>query len=218
MADLLRRGLEGQNYAVDVVGNGVDAMWSATEVAYDVIVLDAMIPAPDGFEVCRNLRKESVWTPILLLTARDGVDDRVRGLDAGADDYLTKPFAFSELFARLRALVRRVPSERPTVLAVGDLELDPAQRVVRRQGQTIELSPTEYALIEYLMRHAGQVRTRAQIIENVWDFAFDTNSNVVDVYIRYLREKLDRPFGVTTITTVRGSGYLLAIAETMRTE
>jgi two-component system, OmpR family, response regulator len=145
-----------------------------------------------------------------MLTARDGIDDRVTGLDAGADDYLTKPFAFSELFARLRALGRRTPTARPPLLRVGDLVLDPAQRSVKRSDTLIDLSPTEYALTEYLMRHVGQARTRAQIVENVWDFAFDANSNVVDVYIRYLREKLDRPFGVETILTIRGVGYMLA--------
>jgi two-component system OmpR family response regulator len=209
MSDLLRRGLEGEGYAVDVAENGTDALWSATEVDYDVIVLDAMIPAPDGFAVAAELRRRGRSTPILMLTARDAVDDRVRGLDAGSDDYLTKPFAFAELFARLRALVRRPPDTKPPVLTVGDLSLDPAQRRVRRGDADIELSPTEYALLEYLMRHAGQVRTRAQIIENVWDFAFDPNSNVVDVYIRYLREKVDRPFDVESIATVRGAGYVL---------
>ena len=209
MSALLRRGLEAEGYAVDVAENGVDAIWSATEVEYDAIVLDAMIPAPDGFAVAAELRKRDRSTPIIMLTARDGVDDRVRGLDAGADDYLTKPFAFAELFARIRALSRRAPTTLPPVLAVGDLTLDPAQKRVRRGETDIELSPTEYALLEYLMRNAGHVRTRAQIIENVWDFAFDPNSNVVDVYIRYLRSKVDRPFGLDTIATVRGAGYLM---------
>jgi two-component system, OmpR family, response regulator len=210
MADLIKRGLVGQGHAVDVAANGEDALWSASEIAYDVIVLDAMIPAPDGFQVCRTMREREIWTPVLMLTARDGIDDRVTGLDAGADDYLTKPFAFSELFARLRALGRRTPTARPPLLRVGDLVLDPAQRSVKRGDTLIELSPTEYSLTEYLMRHVGQARTRAQIVENVWDFAFDANSNVVDVYIRYLREKLDRPFDVETIVTIRGVGYMLA--------
>ncbi len=209
MAALLRRGIEGQGYAVDVAENGVDALWSASEIAYDVVVLDAMIPAPDGFQVCRTMREREIWTPVLMLTARDAIDDRVNGLDAGADDYLTKPFAFSELFARLRALGRRTPTTRPPVLRVGDLVLDPAQRSVHRGETSIDLSPTEFALTEYLMRHAGQARSRAQIIENVWDFAFDVNSNVVDVYIRYLREKLDRPFNAETIVTIRGVGYMI---------
>ena len=209
MSALLRRGLEAEGYAVDVAENGVDAIWSATEVEYDAIVLDAMIPAPDGFAVAAELRTRGRSTPILMLTARDGVDDRVCGLDAGADDYLTKPFAFAELFARIRALSRRAPTTLPPVLAVGDLTLDPARKRVRRGETDIELSPTGYALLEYLMRNAGHVRTRAQIIENVWDFAFDPNSNVVDVYIRYLRSKVDRPFDLDTIATVRGAGYLM---------
>ncbi len=209
MSALLKRGLEAEGHVVDVAETGVDALWSATEVEFDVIVLDAMIPAPDGFAVAKELRARGRATPIIMLTARDAVDDRVKGLDAGADDYLTKPFAFAELFARVRAVARRAPETRPPVLAVGDLTLDPAQRLVRRGEVDIELSPTEYALLEHLMRHEGQVRTRAQIIENVWDFAFDPNSNVVDVYIRYLREKVDRRFGVETILTVRGAGYVL---------
>ena len=209
MSALLRRGLEAEGYAVDVAENGVDAIWSATEVEYDAIVLDAMIPTPDGFAVAAELRTRGRSTPILMLTARDGVDDRVCGLDAGADDYLTKPFAFAELFARIRALSRRAPTTLPPVLAVGDLTLDPARKRVRRGETDIELSPTGYALLEYLMRNAGHVRTRAQIIENVWDFAFDPNSNVVDVYIRYLRSKVDRPFDLDTIATVRGAGYLM---------
>ena len=209
MAELLRRGLEREGHAVEPVATGADAIWSATEVDYDAIDLDLMIPAPDGFEVCRELRRRERWTPVLILTARDAVDDRVKGLDAGADDYLTKPFAFAELFARVRSITRREPAARPTTLSVADLELDPATHEVRRGESMIELSPTEYALLEYFMRHPGQVLSRTQILEHVWDFAYDGTSNVVDVYVRYLREKIDRPFGIESLRTVRGAGYVL---------
>ncbi len=209
MAELLKRGLEREGHAVDTVATGANAIWSATEVDYDAIVLDLMIPAPDGFEVCRELRRRERWTPVLILTARDAVDDRVKGLDAGADDYLTKPFAFAELFARVRSITRREPSARPTTLNVADLELDPATHEVRRGESMIDLSPTEYALLEYFMRHPGQVLSRTQILEHVWDFAYDGTSNVVDVYVRYLREKIDRPFGIESLRTVRGAGYVL---------
>ena len=209
MAELLKRGLEREGHAVDTVSNGAEAIWSATEVEYDAIVLDVMIPAPDGFEVCRELRRRERWTPVLMLTARDAVDDRVKGLDAGADDYLTKPFAFAELFARVRSITRREPAARPTTLNVADLELDPATHEVRRGEVMIELSPTEYALLEYFMRHPGQVLSRTQILEHVWDFAYDGTSNVVDVYVRYLREKIDRPFAIESLRTVRGAGYVL---------
>ena len=207
MADLLRRGLEEEGYAVDVAGNGEDGRWLATEHDYDAILLDVMLPGTDGFEICRQIRDAGRWAPILMLTARDAVDDRIRGLDAGADDYLTKPFSFEELRARLRALLRRGASERPAVLRVGDLELNPAEHTVRRAGEPIRLTAKEQALLEYLMRRAGEVLTRATLIEHVWDFAFDGDSNVVDVYVRYLREKIDRPFGVDSIETVRGVGY-----------
>jgi two-component system OmpR family response regulator len=210
MAALVRRGLEREGYAVDIAGDGTDALWAAREQDYDAIVLDAMIPAPDGFTVCRTLRDEGRWAPVLMLTARDGVEDRVRGLDAGADDYLTKPFAFAELFARLRALTRRGAVERPAVVEAGDLTLDPATHVVRRGEQVVELSAKEFALLEFLMRHPDEVLSRQVILEHVWDFAYDGVSNVVDVYIRYLREKVDRPFGRQSIRTVRGSGYRFA--------
>lgn len=209
MAELLKRGLEREGHAVDMVDTGADAIWSATEVEYDAIVLDIMIPAPDGFEVCRELRRRERWTPVLMLTARDAIDDRVKGLDAGADDYLSKPFAFAELFARVRSITRREPTARPTTLNVGDLELDPATHEVRRGQAMVELSPTEYSLLEYFMRHPGQVLSRTQILEHVWDFAYDGTSNVVDVYVRYLREKIDRPFGIESLRTVRGAGYVL---------
>jgi len=209
MAGLLRRGLVEEGYAVDVASTGMDGLWASAENPYDAIVLDLMLPDMGGLEICRELRRKGRWMPVLMLTARDAIPDRVAGLDAGADDYLTKPFAFSELFARVRALVRRGPSERPSVLRVGDLELDPAARTVARQGTPIDLTAKEFALLELLMRRAGEVLTRTRILEHAWDFAYDGDSNVVDVYIRYLREKVDRPFGRESIETVRGSGYRL---------
>jgi len=209
MARLLKRGLEEEDYAADVAANGEDGIWMATENPYDAIVLDVMLPDVDGFEVCRRIREAGQWAPVLMLTARDAVPDRVRGLDVGADDYLTKPFAFAELLARLRALVRRGARERPPVVAVGDLRLDPASKAVRRAEQTIELTPKEFSLLEYFMRHPGEVLTRTQLLAHVWDFAYDGDSNVVEVYVRYLREKIDRPFGRHSLETVRGMGYRL---------
>jgi two-component system OmpR family response regulator len=209
MAGLLQRGLREEGYAVDVAGTGADAIWAATENPCDAIVLDVMLPDIDGFEVCRRLRATGVWAPVLMLTARDGVPDRVDGLDAGADDYLTKPFSFSELFARLRALLRRAVAERPSALRTGDLVLDPATRRVNRGETPVDLTAKEFALLEYLMRRAGEVLTRTQLIEHVWDFGYDGDSNVVDVYVGYLRQKIDRPFGRASIETVRGSGYRL---------
>ncbi len=207
MASLVRRGLEREGYVVVVAGDGAEALWAAREQDFDAIVLDAMIPEPDGFEVCRTLREEGRWAPVLMLTARDAVEDRVRGLDAGADDYLTKPFAFEELFARLRALTRRGVTERPVCLQVGDLVLDPVTRRVRRGATPISLSVKEFALLEFLMRNPDEVLSRSRILEHVWDFAYDGGSNVVDVYVRYLREKVDRPFDRDDIETVRGVGY-----------
>jgi two-component system, OmpR family, response regulator len=209
MASLLRRALEREGYAVDVAGTGVDALWLGTENEYDAVVLDVMLPPPDGFEVCRTLRERGRWAPVLLLTARDAVEDRVAGLDAGADDYLPKPFSFAELYARLRALTRRGARERPVTLTVGDLVLDPAAHLVCRAGRPVDLSPKEFALLELFMRHPGEVLTRTRMLEHVWDFAYDGRSNVVDVYVRYLREKVDRPFGRHSIETVRGVGYRL---------
>ena len=209
MAALLQRGLEEEGYAVDVVGTGTDAVWMAIENPNDAIVLDVMLPDFDGFEVCRRIREGGSWAPVLMLTSRGTVEDRVQGLDVGADDYLTKPFAFRELSARLRALVRRGPAKRPTVLRVGNLVLDPATRVVRRGDARIDLSAKEFSLLEYFMRHPGEVLSRMDLIEHVWDFAYDGGSNVVDVYIKYLREKIDRPFGIRSIETERGAGYRL---------
>jgi two-component system OmpR family response regulator len=207
MSALLLRGLQREGYSVDSVAVGQDALWSVLETDYDVVVLDAMIPPPDGFEVCRRMRAEHRWAPVLILTARDSVPDRIRGLDAGADDYLTKPFALEELFARLRALVRREPLERPAVLRVDDLTLNPGTRSVWRGDVEVRLSPKEFELLRELMRRPGQVLSRTHLIEHVWDFAYDGGSNVVDVYVGYLRQKVDRPFGRDTIRTVRGAGY-----------
>ena len=209
MARLIRRGLREEGAVVDVAGRGEDAVWMASSTEYDALVLDVMLPGIDGFEVCRRLRADDVWTPVLLLTARDAVEDRIAGLDGGADDYLTKPFSFGELVARLRALVRRGQVERPTVVEVGDLRLDPATRRVWRGRQEIELSPREFALLEGFMRRPGEALSRLQLLERAWDYAYDNRSNVVDVYVRYLRGKIDRPFGVTSIETVRGHGYRL---------
>lgn len=209
MADLLRRALEREGYAVDVASDGTDALWLGTENPYDAVVLDVVIPPPDGFEVCRRLREAGRWAPVLLLTARDGVEDRVRGLDAGADDYLPKPFSITELYARLRALTRRAARERPPVLRVGDLVLDPAAHRVERGGTPVDLSPKQFSLLELFMRRPGEVLSRSEIIDHAWDFAYDGTSNVVDVYVGYLRDKIDRPFGRRTIETVRGVGYRL---------
>jgi two-component system, OmpR family, response regulator len=209
MAGLLRRGLLEEGHSPDVANVGDDALWMAKAVEYDAIVLDLLLPGIDGIEVCRRLRGDGVWSPILMLTARDGIDDRVAGLDAGADDYLPKPFSFSELLARLRALVRRGVAERPTVVEVGDLRLDPARRRVWRGDTEIQLSAKEFALLEAFARRPDQVLSRDRLLEHAWDFAYEPRSNVVDVYVRYLREKIDRPFGRSTLETVRGMGYRL---------
>jgi len=209
MAALVRRGLTEDGHAADVAGTGEDAVWMAQAHPYDAIVLDVMLPGMDGFQACRRLREAGIWSPVLMLTARDSVEDRVAGLDTGADDYLTKPFSFAELLARLRALSRRGAVERPAELTVGDLRLDPATRRVWRGEDEVALSPKEFALLETFMRRPGQVLTRVQLLEHAWDFAYENRSNVVDVYLRYLREKLDRPFGKSSFETVRGVGYRL---------
>jgi two-component system, OmpR family, response regulator len=213
MARLLKRGLEEEGHAVDVAADGPEGLWMATENGYAAIVLDLMLPGFDGVELCRKLRAQGVWVPVLMLTARDAVGDRVRGLDAGADDYLVKPFSLLELAARLRALARRDDRARPAVLSVGDLCLDPATKQAWRGKAELQLSPKEFSLLELFLRHPGSVLTRSQIIESVWDFAYDAGSNVVDQYVAYLRRKVDIPFGLHDIETVRGMGYRLRQAE-----
>ena len=209
MAALIRRGMRGEGIAADVAINGEDALWMAEATSYDAIVLDLMLPGIDGFEVCRRLRSAGIWAPILLLTARDAVSARVEGLDGGADDYMTKPFSFAELLARLRALVRRGSVERPVELQVGDLRLDPATKRVSRGDSEIELSAKEFAILETFMRRPGQVLSRYALLEQAWDYDYENRSNVVDSYVRFLRRKIDKPFGTDSIETVRGSGYRL---------
>jgi two-component system, OmpR family, response regulator len=209
LAGLLARGLREEGYAADLADRGEEALWMAHAVPYDAIVLDVMLPGMDGFDVCRRLRQDGVWSPVLMLTARDAIDDRVTGLDAGADDYLAKPFSFEELLARLRALARRAPQERPAVVEVGELRLDPASHRAWRADVELDLSAKEFALLELFLRRPGVVLTRTQLLDGAWDIAFEARSNVVDVYVRYLREKIDRPFGRDSIETVRGVGYRL---------
>ena len=209
MAALLKRGLEEDGYVVDIARTGPEALRLGTELPFDAVVLDRMLPGLDGVEVCRRLRAGRRWMPVLMLTARSSVEDRVLGLDAGADDYLTKPFSFAELSARLRALIRRGAGERPTDLALADLRLQPATHRVWRGDVEIELSAKEFALLEIFLRNPDQVLTRLQILENVWDVAYDAGSNIVDQYVLYLRRKIDRPFGVRQLETVRGVGYRL---------
>jgi two-component system OmpR family response regulator len=209
MASLIRRGLTKEGLAVDVAKSGEDGLWMAQASDYDVIVLDVMLPGINGFETCRRLRTSGVWAPVLMLTARDSVDDRVEGLDTGADDYLVKPFAFAELLARLRALARRGDGERPSVLEVGDLRLDPATHRVWRGSSEVRLSTKEFALLETFMRRADEVLSRYDLLEHAWDFAYENRSNIIDVYIRHLRRKIDEPFGRRSLETVRGAGYRL---------
>jgi two-component system OmpR family response regulator len=209
LAALVARALREEGHAADLASNGTDALWMAQAAPYDAIVLDVMLPGIDGFEVLRGLREREVWTPVLMLTARDAVIDRVDGLDAGADDYLTKPFSFDELLARLRAIARRGAIERPTVIQVGDLRLDPAGRRAWRGDVELRLTAREFTILELFMRRPGQVLTRLQLLEGAWDMAFESRSNIVDVYMRYLREKIDRPFGRASLETVRGVGYRL---------
>ncbi len=210
IAQFVRQGLSEAGHAVDVASDGEAGLGLALLPEYDVIVLDVLLPKMDGLQVLRELRSEDVKTPVLLLTARDTIEDRVQGLDAGADDYLVKPFAFPELLARVRALLRRPPLQAGTILQVGDLEMDTARREVRRGGRHIQLSPREFSLLECLMRHPNRVLTRTQIAEHVWNFDFYNDSNVVDVYIGYLRRKMDRGFDLKLIHTVRGVGYQLS--------
>ncbi|WP_406047247.1 response regulator transcription factor [Kribbella sp. NBC_00889] len=209
LAETVRRGLSDAGFVVEVVHNGEDAVWAATEQSYDVIVLDIMLPKLSGYKVLEELRSRSVWTPVLMLTAKDGEYDQTDAFDLGADDYLTKPFSFLILVARLRALIRRGGPERPVVLTAGDLILDPARRRVERGGREINMTPREYGLLEFLMRHRGDTVSKTEILENVWDPAFEGDPNVVEVYIRYLRLKLDTPFSRHAIETVRGMGYRL---------
>lgn len=209
MAALLRRGIEEEGYAVDVAADGTEGIWLGTENPYDAVVLDVMLPGADGFEVCRALRAADRWAPVIMLTARDEVAQRIRGLDAGADDYLLKPFAFAELAARLRALVRRGAHERPAVITVDDLRLDPASRRAFRGDHELALSPKEFALLELFMRRPDEVLSRTRILDHLWDFAYDATSNIVDQYVGYLRRKIDRPFGRADLQTVRGVGYRL---------
>jgi DNA-binding response OmpR family regulator len=209
LAETVRHGLTEDGFVVEVVHNGEDAVWAATENAYDVIVLDIMLPKLNGYKVLEEIRERGVWAPVLMLTAKDGEYDQTDAFDLGADDYLTKPFSFLILVARLRALIRRGAPERPVVMTAGDLTLDPVKRRVERAGQEVVLTPREYGLLAYLMRHRGETVSKTQILENVWDPAFDGDPNVVEVYIRYLRLKLDAPFGRNAFETIRGMGYRL---------
>jgi len=210
LAETVREGLVREGFAVDVMHTGPDGLWAATEHPYDVVVLDIMLPGLSGYEVARRLREREVWTPILVLTAKDGEYDEVDAFDLGADDYLTKPFSFAVLVARLRALTRRAAPERPAVMTAGDLSVDPARRRVSRGGTPIAVTAREFSLLEFLMRHRGSVVSKGAIIDNVWDMNFDGDHNIVEVYVRYLRRKIDIPFGRAAIETVRGSGYRLA--------
>jgi two-component system OmpR family response regulator len=210
MAEAVRRGLRAVGFVVDVVHNGEDAVWAATETSYDVMVLDILLPRLNGYQVVQELRRRGNWTPILMLTAKDGEYDQTDAFDLGADDYLTKPFSFRVLVARLRALIRRGAPERPVVMAAGDLTLDSARRRVKRGDTPVQLTPREYGVLELLMHHRGDVVTKRQIVDAVWDPAFSGDPNIVEVYIRYLRRKVDLPFGRHAIETVRGVGYRLA--------
>ena len=209
LADVVKEGLVAEGFSVDIVSDGVTGLWAATANPYDVIVLDIMLPGINGYDVLKQLRHRKVWTPVLMLTAKDGEYDQTDAFDLGADDYLTKPFSFLILMARLRALVRRGAPERPVLITVGSLVLDPARRSVTRRGTPVSLTAREYGLLHYLMRNAGDVMSKAQILDNVWDSAYDGSDNIVEVYVGYLRKKLDAPFGLTTLHTIRGLGYRL---------
>jgi two-component system OmpR family response regulator len=214
LAEIVRSGLQKEGFAVDMAHTGVDGLWAAVENpygAYDVIVLDLLLPGLSGYNVCRQLRERGVWTPVLILTAKDGDYDQADALDLGADDYLTKPFSFVVLVARLRALVRRGAPQRPVVLTAGDLTLDPARRRVTRAGDEVAVTPREFALLEFMMRHRGDVVSKSAILDNVWDASFDGDSNIVEVYISYLRRKIDQPYGRAAIETVRGAGYRIVV-------
>ena len=210
LAEGLRRGFEAEGFAVDVAATGSDGLWLARENQYSVIVLDIMLPGISGYRVCEALRAERNWTPILMLTAKDGEWDQVEALDTGADDYLTKPFSYAVLLARVRALMRRGAADRPAVLEAGDVRLDPAARTVRRGDTAIDLTAREFAVLEYLVRRKGEVVSKREVLDNVWDSDFEGDSNIVEVYVRHLRNKLDRPFDRAAIETLRGSGYRLA--------
>lgn len=205
----LARGLRAEGYAVDVAATGDAALFQARVYEYDAVILDVMMPGPDGIAVCAALRREGRWAPVLMLTARDGVNDRIRGLDAGADDYLIKPFEFGELVARVRALLRRGAPERPAVLSVGELEVDPAARSVTLAGRAVVLTAREFAVLELLARRAGEVVSRADLLDHVWDQNYEGSTNIVDVYVGYLRRKLEEPVGRPLIRTVRGAGYVI---------
>jgi DNA-binding response OmpR family regulator len=209
LAETVRRGLTNEGFVVDIASDGVSGLQAATEKPYDVILLDLMLPFKNGYDVLKGLRERLVWTPVLMLTAKDGEYDQTDAFDLGADDYLTKPFSFIVLVARIRALIRRGAPERPVVLSVGTLTLDPGSRRVRRGSSVIDLTPREYGLLHYLMRRHDQVVSKSQILDNVWDPAFEGGDNVVEVYISYLRRKIDAPFGLRTLNTVRGMGYIL---------
>ena len=209
LAETVRRGLVAEGFVVDVIHNGPDGLFAAEVNVYDVVILDIMLPGLNGYDVCRGMRKGGIWTPVLMLTAKDGEFDQVDAFDLGADDYLTKPFSFSVLVARLRALIRRGAPERPTLLTAGDLTLDPATRTVRRGDREISLTPREFSLLHFLIRHRGDVVTKTEILQSVWDVHYDGDDNVVEVYIGYLRRKIDQPFDRRAIQTVRGVGYRL---------
>jgi DNA-binding response OmpR family regulator len=210
LSDGMKRGLEAEGFAVDTADNGIDGLWLAQQQPYAAIVLDIMLPGISGYTICRRLREQDNWTPVLVLTAKDGVHDEVEALETGADDFLTKPYTFAILVARVRALIRRGDAPRPPVLRVGDLSLDPATRRVKRAGQPIDLTAREFAVLEFLFRKPGQVVGKRAILEGVWDFQFDGDPNIVEVYVRHLRNKIDRPFGRSSIETLRGAGYRLA--------
>lgn len=210
LARSIKRGLEAEGFAADVAVNGVDGLWRAKEGDYDAVVLDIMLPGMNGYQVCADLREAGNWTPILMLTAKDGELDEAEGLDTGADDYLSKPFSYVVLVARIRALLRRGSRERPARLSAGDLLLDPAAHRVWRGDTEVSLTPRQFALLEFLLRRAGEVVSKATILDHVWDFAFDGDPNIVEVYVKRLREKIDRPYGRAAIATLRGAGYRLA--------